>query len=154
GDHGSTFAGGPIAAAAALATLQTIDDAELLRRVRELGARLEEGLGELEAISEVRGRGLMVGVSLVDGIDAAEIARRTLEAGAVIIASGARKETITRTSTTKSVSTVSTTLTAKTTFATTITETSPKPASTVTETQTTTVSQAPSPGGGPPNKTK
>ena len=38
GDHGSTFAGGPVVAAAALATLDVIDDDALLARVRELGA--------------------------------------------------------------------------------------------------------------------
>ena len=36
GDHGSTFAGGPVAAAAALAVLEIVDDPALLRRVREL----------------------------------------------------------------------------------------------------------------------
>ena len=38
GDHGSTFAGGPVATAAALAVLDIVDDPVLLRRVRELGA--------------------------------------------------------------------------------------------------------------------
>ena len=47
GDHGSTFAGAPIAAAAALAALDVIDDPALLRRVRELGARFTEGLAAL-----------------------------------------------------------------------------------------------------------
>ena len=39
GDHGSTFAGGPVATAAALAVLEVVDDPALLRRVRELGSR-------------------------------------------------------------------------------------------------------------------
>ena len=38
----------------------------------------------LDGIAEVRGRGLMVGVSLDDGLDAADVALRALEAGAVI----------------------------------------------------------------------
>ncbi len=38
GDHGSTFAGGPVATAAALAVLEIVDDPVLLRHVRELGA--------------------------------------------------------------------------------------------------------------------
>ena len=84
GDHGSTFGGAPIAAAAALAALAVIDDPELLRAVGERGEQLREGLGELDAVSEVRGRGLMVGVSLSDGLDASEIARRALAAGLVI----------------------------------------------------------------------
>ena len=84
GDHGSTFAGGPIPAAAALAALEAIDDPRLLRRTRELGARLMAGLGGLDQVADVRGRGLMVGVSLAEGIDAPAVARRALEGGLVI----------------------------------------------------------------------
>jgi acetylornithine/N-succinyldiaminopimelate aminotransferase len=84
GDHGSTFAGAPIAAAAALAALEVIDDPDLLRRVRSLGAGFMERLAGLDGIAEVRGRGLMVGVSLENGLDAADVALRALEAGAVI----------------------------------------------------------------------
>jgi acetylornithine/N-succinyldiaminopimelate aminotransferase len=60
GDHGSTFAGGPVIAAAAHAALDVLDDAALLARVRELGTRLAESLRELPGVREVRGRGLMV----------------------------------------------------------------------------------------------
>jgi acetylornithine/succinyldiaminopimelate/putrescine aminotransferase len=84
GDHGSTFGGGPVAAAAGLAALDVIDDPELLRRTRETGARFMERLGELDAVADVRGRGLMVGVTLSDGLDAAEVARRALDGGLVI----------------------------------------------------------------------
>jgi acetylornithine/N-succinyldiaminopimelate aminotransferase len=84
GDHGSTFAGAPIAAAAALAALEVIDDPPLLRRTRELGGRFMEQLGEMDAVAEIRGRGLMVGVSLADGLDAPEVARRALDGGLVI----------------------------------------------------------------------
>ena len=44
GEHGSTFAGAPLASRAALAALEVIDDPALLRRVRELGTRLADGL--------------------------------------------------------------------------------------------------------------
>ena len=44
GDHGSTFAGGAVAAAAALAVLEIVDDPALLRGVRERGSELREGL--------------------------------------------------------------------------------------------------------------
>jgi predicted acetylornithine/succinylornithine family transaminase len=84
GEHGSTFGGGAIAAAAALAALEVIDDPQLLRRVRELGAAFSEALAGIEAIDEVRGRGLMVGVTLAGGRDAAEVAAACLEAGLVI----------------------------------------------------------------------
>ena len=64
GDHGSTFAAGPVASAAALAVLEIVDDPALLRSVRELGAQLREGLLAHDGVREVRGRGLMAGVGL------------------------------------------------------------------------------------------
>ena len=76
GDHGSTFAGGPLACAAANAALDVIDDEALLARVRELGERLAEGLRELPRVLEVRGRGLMAAADL--DADAPELARRAL----------------------------------------------------------------------------
>src|SRR6202035_1274283 len=60
GDHGSTFAGGPVVAAAGLAALELIDDPALLGRVRELGLRLASGLERLPHVVAVRGRGLML----------------------------------------------------------------------------------------------
>jgi acetylornithine/N-succinyldiaminopimelate aminotransferase len=84
GDHGSTFAGGPIASAAALAVLEIVDDAVLLRGVRDLGAQLREALLGLDGVREVRGRGLMVGVGLDQGIDAAAIGRDLLERGLIV----------------------------------------------------------------------
>jgi acetylornithine/N-succinyldiaminopimelate aminotransferase len=84
GDHGSTFAGGPLVAAAALAALEVIDDPELLRGVRELGERLGDGLRELDGVAEVRGRGLMIGVGLAKGIDAGTVRDRALEDGLVV----------------------------------------------------------------------
>ena len=84
GDHGSTFAGGPVATAAALAVLDVVDDPALLRRVRELGAELREGLEALDGVAETRGRGLMVGVGLEEGIDAAAVGADLLERGLVV----------------------------------------------------------------------
>ncbi|HEX6667831.1 MAG TPA: aspartate aminotransferase family protein [Solirubrobacterales bacterium] len=84
GDHGSTFAGGPVATAAALAVLDVVDDPALLRGVRERGEELRRGLAALEGVREVRGRGLMVGVGLEDGIDAATVGADLLERGLVV----------------------------------------------------------------------
>ena len=85
GDHGSTFAGAPIAAAAALAALEVIDDPALLRRVRELGARFMDGLGGLDGVSE-RPRPRPDGRRLAARTPAtpAAIAARALEKGLVI----------------------------------------------------------------------
>jgi acetylornithine/N-succinyldiaminopimelate aminotransferase len=89
GDHGSTFAGGPVVARAALVALEICSDPALLASVRTLGERLVAGLAELPGVAEVRGRGLMVGVDFADGVSAAEVARRALlEQRLVINATG------------------------------------------------------------------
>ncbi len=84
GDHGSTFAGGPVATVAALTVLDLVDDPVLLRHVRELGAYLCERLDGLEGVRETRGRGLMVGVGLAEGIDAVAVGADLLERGLVV----------------------------------------------------------------------
>jgi predicted acetylornithine/succinylornithine family transaminase len=84
GDHGSTFAAGPLASTAALAVLDIVDQPALLRRVRELGSGLREDLLALNGVSEVRGRGLMFGVGLDEGIDAAAIGADLLKRGLVV----------------------------------------------------------------------
>jgi acetylornithine/N-succinyldiaminopimelate aminotransferase len=76
GDHGSTFAGGPVAAAAAHAALDVIDDPELLAAVAARGERLLESLREMPGVTAVRGRGLMVAADIAG--DAPEVARRAL----------------------------------------------------------------------------
>jgi predicted acetylornithine/succinylornithine family transaminase len=76
GDHGSTFAGGPVVAAAALCALELTDTEELLARVRELGGRLAAGLGGLAHVTEVRGRGLMLACEL--DVGAPQVCRRAL----------------------------------------------------------------------------
>ena len=89
GDHGSTFAGGPLVASAALVALDVCSDPALLARVRELGERLRAALHELPGVAAVRGRGLMVGVDLGTGISAPGLASRALiEQRLVINATG------------------------------------------------------------------
>ena len=73
GDHGSTFAGGPVIAAAANAVLDVITEEGFLDTVRERGDQLAAGLRDLGL--EPRGLGLMVGFDLPD---APEVARRLL----------------------------------------------------------------------------
>jgi acetylornithine/N-succinyldiaminopimelate aminotransferase len=80
GDHGSTFAGGPLVAGAAHAALDVLQDEELLAHVRGLGERLAAALAELPGVAGVRGRGLMLACELdparPDG--APEVVRRAL----------------------------------------------------------------------------
>jgi acetylornithine/N-succinyldiaminopimelate aminotransferase len=63
GDHASTFGGNPVACAAACAVLEAID-ADLLQNVRARGDQLAAGLASLPGVLEVRGHGLLLGVTL------------------------------------------------------------------------------------------
>ena len=81
GQHGTTFGGNPIAAAAALAVIGTIRDQGLLERVSALGERWATRLAALDAVVEVRGRGLLRGLGLADDVGPAaqvvdELSRR------------------------------------------------------------------------------
>lgn len=64
GDHGSTFAGGPVQAAAGLAVFDVVSDPGLLARVRAKGDELAHRLAELPGVVEVRGRGFMLAAEL------------------------------------------------------------------------------------------
>ena len=87
GDHGSTFGGGPAICAAARATLAALIAEELGANAVAAGAYLQAGLESLAeqsgAITDVRGAGLMVGVSLAEPI-AADIATIALDRGIVL----------------------------------------------------------------------
>ncbi|MCA8975083.1 MAG: aminotransferase class III-fold pyridoxal phosphate-dependent enzyme, partial [Planctomycetes bacterium] len=75
GDHGSTFAGGPLICRAALVFLEAIDNG-LLGLVEERGAELRAGLeamvDEFDVVEQVRGRGLMLGLRLRHSAAAAQ----------------------------------------------------------------------------------
>jgi predicted acetylornithine/succinylornithine family transaminase len=78
GDHGSTFAGGPVACSTALVALEICSDPKLLEHVVEMGERFAAALSELPFVVSVRGRGLLIGAELVPGVDAIDLARRAL----------------------------------------------------------------------------
>ena len=78
GDHGSTFAGGPVACAAALVALEICSEPDLLAHVLAMGERLSAALEELPFVASVRGRGLLIGAELGVGTSAIELARRAL----------------------------------------------------------------------------
>jgi predicted acetylornithine/succinylornithine family transaminase len=85
GDHGSTFGGNPVAAAAACAVVEAIDDA-LLENVVARGAQLEAGLAELPGIREVRGRGLLL-AGLLDR-DAAQVVDECRRRALLVLTAG------------------------------------------------------------------
>ena len=73
GQLGSTFGGNPVACAAALATLEVIEEEGLLERAGEIGAVAMERLGRLQEkydqIGDVRGLGAMIGIEFVSSAD-------------------------------------------------------------------------------------
>ncbi|MBV9839040.1 MAG: aminotransferase class III-fold pyridoxal phosphate-dependent enzyme [Solirubrobacterales bacterium] len=85
GDHGSTFAGGPVIAGAALEALAICSEPALLDRVRVLGERLATGLAALPFAASVRGRGLMLAIDLRDGLSAPELALEALQRQRLIV---------------------------------------------------------------------
>jgi len=64
GNHGTTFGGNPVATAAALAVIETIEKDDLLANARTVGEHLAEGLTRDPRVTEVRVRGLLVGIDL------------------------------------------------------------------------------------------
>ncbi len=100
GSHASTFCGNPVACAAALATLDVIEEGNLLANATAMGERLQAGLRALaeehEAIGEVRGLGLMVGIELVADRESREpakdlrnrVIRKCFERGVLLLGCG------------------------------------------------------------------
>jgi len=86
GTHGSTFGGNPLACAAALATLATIEEEGLMKNAERIGglliAGLREGLAGTPGVKEVRGHGLMIGVEL--DRPCGDLVGQALEAGLLI----------------------------------------------------------------------
>ena len=66
GQHGSTFGGNPVVASAALATLNFIEKEDLLINATNMGQLLIKLITQIEGVTEVRGRGLLLGVGLKD----------------------------------------------------------------------------------------
>jgi acetylornithine aminotransferase len=68
GNHASTFGGNPLACSAALATLEVIEEEDLLRNAMEVGdfmrSLFKAQLGDLPDVIDIRGQGLMIGIEL------------------------------------------------------------------------------------------
>ena len=86
GNHGSTFGGNPLACAAALAVIDTIEEESLCSRARILGDRILSGFNKSltgnNQVKEIRGKGLMLAIELND--DAPNLVNDALEAGILI----------------------------------------------------------------------
>ncbi len=84
GEHGTTFGGNPIAAAAAYSVISRIDD-KLLAHVKEARLLIEEKLKNVENVVSVSGKGLMVGIALKDGIQASEVVAEGIKNGVIAL---------------------------------------------------------------------
>ncbi|MFJ2755923.1 acetylornithine transaminase [Nocardioides sp. NPDC087217] len=83
GNHGTTFGGNPVACAAGLAVINTIEADGLLEHVTVLGQKLRDGLAADPRVARVDGEGLFIGVVLA-GPDSGAVAAAALEAGFIL----------------------------------------------------------------------
>ena len=84
GQHGTTFGGNPICAAAAYSVISRIDD-KLLKHVREMRKFIEEKLIGKPGIKSISGKGLMVGIELDEKYKAADIVAKGIENGVIML---------------------------------------------------------------------
>jgi 4-aminobutyrate aminotransferase len=93
GAHGSTYGGSPLPCAAGLATLSVIESEGLLANAATVGAQLLDGLRSIwddhpEAITDVRGVGLMIGIELRTAELAERVQQRAFERGLLVLECG------------------------------------------------------------------
>lgn len=84
GDHASTFGGNPICASAAYSVISRIDD-KLLNQVKESRKLIEEKLERVEEIKSISGKGLMVGIEIIDSIKASDVVKKGIENGVILL---------------------------------------------------------------------
>jgi predicted acetylornithine/succinylornithine family transaminase len=84
GDHASTFGGQPLAARAAHAVLDVMEELDVPARAARAGQRLTAALEALPEVGEVRGAGLLLAAQLADGVDAKAVAAACLDRGLVV----------------------------------------------------------------------
>jgi acetylornithine/succinyldiaminopimelate/putrescine aminotransferase len=83
GDHATTFGGGPVVCAAALAVLDEIEDRQLLTNCRARSGQMRTGLESLPGVVEVRGRGLLL-AAVLDSDRAGAVAESARELGLIV----------------------------------------------------------------------
>ncbi len=92
GDHGATFGGNPVAAAAALAVLRRVQKKDFLKNVQEKSKeflrRLQKLNGAFGCFGEMRASGLLIGCDAAKGMQAKEMCAAMLSEGVVVITAG------------------------------------------------------------------
>lgn len=84
GDHGTTYGGGPLVAAAALRTVEVLTRINAPALAARAGQRLAAMLSDLPGVTSVRGRGLLLACELTPGVDAPGVAAAALRAGVIV----------------------------------------------------------------------
>ena len=92
GDHGTTYGGNPFATAAVDKVFELFQERNILEHVKEISVYLEKRLDELVENSDCfecrRGKGLMQGLVVKDGIKPGDIVNKALENGLIVITAG------------------------------------------------------------------
>lgn len=90
GSHGSTFGGNPVVCAGGCAVLDLVTDDDFMKNVADRAAQLWDGLKKLPHVVGVSGLGLMIGIALEDGYQAAEIRAACEKAGLLVLTAKTR----------------------------------------------------------------
>ena len=88
GDHATTFGGQPLAASAAKATLEVMEELDLPAQAAQAGATMRAAVESLDGVASVRGRGLLLGVELAGERPSAEVVTAGMAAGLVLGTAG------------------------------------------------------------------
>jgi acetylornithine/N-succinyldiaminopimelate aminotransferase len=92
-DHGSTFGGNPLAAVCGTVVLDTVNQPAFLAEIARKGAKILDAVRSwhLPAVTDVRGKGLMIGVDVADTApDAHDVMVAALERGLLVLMAGKR----------------------------------------------------------------
>lgn len=85
GDHGTTFGGNPVIAAGAEYIIDTVSDVQFLKELMIKSDYMIAALRKIDGITEITGKGLMLGAALKDGISARAIAEKALVNGLIVL---------------------------------------------------------------------
>ena len=88
GDHATTFGGQPLAASAAKATLEVMEELDLPAMAAQAGETMRAAVESLDGVTSVRGRGLLLGVELAGERPAAEVVAAGMADGLVLGTAG------------------------------------------------------------------
>ena len=89
GDHATTFGGNPVATAGAVHILNRLDT-DFLAEVKAKGDYIRQKLMQMPHVAGIDGLGLMMGIRLDDGIASADVVKKAIEKGALLLTAKAK----------------------------------------------------------------